>query len=192
MIFLGVSSLCIFSIIYYIHSGNKQSNTRRQKALTTAQITKVQSQKSVESVELKQVNDLQFLKNVSADQIKLLFENDIHSITQLKNKVRTHEDTVSYSKKLGVYRTLVEEWIRLGEFSKLYGIKHEYIELLKRNEVYTVMDLQNYDPEDLYTKLRNSTENKDIIPTLGMIKYWIRVSKNIQSDLLKSDITVTR
>ncbi len=125
----------------------------------------------------------------SSENIQLLINEEIYSIKQLRNRIRTQQDAISYSKKLGIYKNLVEDWVRLGEFSKLHGITQEYIDLLKLNGINTIMDLQNQDPNVLYYQCVR-THNRNA-PTLGMIKHWIRASKNINHSLIDNKISVS-
>ncbi len=154
----------------------KQPKKKSINALNQKKLDKTRERDIIEETFI-QHGDLYLLKNVSDEHIELLEEDQIYSIEQLRKKITTQQDANTFSEKLGIYKSLVDDWVRLGEFSRLHGITQVYIDLLEKNGVKTVRDLQNQDPIILYDKFRNMTDNTDPLPTMGMIKRWIRVSK---------------
>ena len=192
IIFIGVSAVCTVSMLFMVYFGKRQTY-REEEVLNSVQANEKQKQcleKFDEPVnKTRKVDDLHLLKNVSSEHIQLLVQDEIFTIKQLRDKIRTKQDARSYSKKLGIYKNLVEDWVRLGGFSKLHGITQEYIDLLKLNGINTIMDLQNQDPNVLYYQCVR-THNRNA-PTLGMIKHWIRASKNINHSLIDNKISVS-
>lgn len=170
---LSISTLLAFFLISYT---NKQPKKKSINALNQKKLDKTRERDIIEETFI-QHGDLYLLKNVSDEHIELLEEDQIYSIEQLRKKITTQQDANTFSEKLGIYKSLVDDWVRLGEFSRLHGITQDYIDLLEKNGVKTVRDLQNQDPIILYDKFRNMTDNTDPLPTMGMIKRWIRVSK---------------
>jgi hypothetical protein len=120
-------------------------------------------------------NDLYLLDKISDTHIKILNNEKIFRIEQLKEKIQTQQDTLDYSHKLNVYKTLVENWVRLGEFSKLSGITQDYIDILNMVGIKSVLDLKNQDPEALFDNLKRINTQKPL-PTLGMLRHWYRKS----------------
>jgi hypothetical protein len=124
--------------------------------------------------------DLKYLKNVSQDQMNKIISEKIYSIKDLREKIKTKKEIDEFSEKIGVYRRIINEWIILGEFSKLTGINQEYINLFSEVNINTLNDLSEYEPEDLYELLKK--ENINNIPTIGMLSHWIRISKKVSED----------
>ncbi len=124
-----------------------------------------------------QLCDLNLLKNVSEQHIELLHKEQIYNIEQLRMKISTNQDSTILSGKLRIYNSLIEDWIRLGEFSRLHGITQDYIDLLEKDGIKTIKDLHNRDPDILYKELREMTDISKPVPTVGMLSHWIRASK---------------
>jgi hypothetical protein len=120
--------------------------------------------------------DLFLLDKISEMQIKILNDEKIFRIEQFQKRIQTQEDAFTYSNKLNVYKDLVDNWVRLGDFSRLKGITQVYIDILEMVGIESIEDLKNNDPELIYGKLENLSHIKNPIPTLGMLKYWHRNS----------------
>lgn len=118
--------------------------------------------------------DLFLLEKISQTHIKALNDEKIYRIEQLQEKIKNLEDTVTYSNKLNVYNSLVDNWVRLGGFSGLFGITQDYIDILEMVGIKTIEDLKNHDPEVIYKKLQKLNDIEKPIPTLGMLKHWHR------------------
>ena len=131
--------------------------------------------------------DLPYLKNISIDELNLLLQEKISNIEDLKNKINTDKDVLELSEKLGIRRKLVEEWITLGEFSNLHGMTSEYIMLLKNAGITNVKDLSNRDPGHLWRKLAESNPDAKSLPSLGMIRYWVRNSEKIMLEQIEQN-----
>ena len=169
---IGTFSISITSILLIINLGTKQAKKKRSENIKTNQPVIV----DVKEQNIFVISDLHLLKKISDENIELLNKEKIYRIEGLRKKIITKQDTDLYSKKLGIYKSLVEDWVRLGEFSILHGITQEYIDLLERNGIKSTLDLFDQDPEILYNQLIQSNSINQL-PTLGMIKHWIRVSK---------------
>jgi hypothetical protein len=119
--------------------------------------------------------NLHLLDRISDAHIRILNNEKIFRIEQLQGKIKTEQDTLDYSYKLNVYKNLVENWVKLGEFSILSGITQDYIEILNMVGIKTVPDLSNQDPEALFDKI-NGIKTQKPLPTLGMLRHWHRKS----------------
>jgi hypothetical protein len=126
--------------------------------------------------------NLYILKEVNSDYINRLNSINIFSIKELRNKVNTEENIEILSDKTGIRKRLLDEWVRLGEFSRIQGIRQEHIKLFEKVGIKTVHELKEMDAEELYLSL-NDLKKKGIIdsdtPTIGMITRWIRLSRDI-------------
>lgn len=177
---LIVSAISVLLLISFYKNYSKRE--RLNKLKTSSEVVKANYPVNVEVKDqsLYKISDLHLLKKVSDEQLALLYEEKIYNIEDLRERIISRQDAVAYSKKLGIYKSLVEDWVRLGEFSILQGITQEYIDLFEMNGIKTITDLVDQDPEILYNKLKHKTDSTNSVPTLGMINHWIRVSKSAQ------------
>ena len=177
---LIVSAISVLLLISFYKNYSKRELLNKLK--TSSEVVKANYPVNVEVKDqsLYKISDLNLLKKVSEEQLALLYEEKIYNIEDLRERIISRQDAVAYSKKLGIYKSLVEDWVRLGEFSILQGITQEYIDLFEMNGIKTITDLVDQDPEILYNKLKHKTDSTNSVPTLGMINHWIRVSKSAQ------------
>jgi len=129
------------------------------------------------------------LKEVNSNYINSLNSIDIYSIKELRYKAHTKEEIEVISKKTGIRKKLLDEWVRLGEFSRIQGIRQEHINLFEKVDINTVHELKKMDPEELYMQLLHLKKQGMIdsdIPTIGMISRWIRVSQKTPDRILNN------
>lgn len=173
ILIIGTFSISISSTLLIIYLGTKQAKKKKSGIVKTNQPVIVDEKEQT----IFEISDLHLLKKISEENIESLNEEKIYRIEELRKKIITKQDTDLYSKKLGIYKSLVEDWVRLGEFSTLHGITQEYIDLLEMNGIKSTLDLYDKDPEILYKQLMQS-DSINQSPTLGMLKHWIRTSKD--------------
>ena len=173
ILIIGTFSISISSALLIIYLGTKQAKKKKSGIVKTNQPVIVDEKEQT----IFEISDLHLLKKISEENIESLNEEKIYRIEELRKKIITKQDTDLYSKKLGIYKSLVEDWVRLGEFSTLHGITQEYIDLLEMNGIKSTLDLYDKDPEILYKQLMQS-DSINQSPTLGMLKHWIRTSKD--------------
>ncbi|MFC1803601.1 DUF4332 domain-containing protein [Thermoproteota archaeon] len=166
-IFIGSTIFVSLSIFFSTRAAEKELSKNKQRIESIPEKSPIETH-----------SDLELLKNISDQHIELLRAENISSIKQLREKIITKQDTNTYSVKLGVYRKYVEEWVRLGEFSRLNGITQDHINLFERVGVKSVRDLSQQTPEVLHRLLIESSDgNWNVLPTLGILSRWIRISR---------------
>lgn len=173
ILIIGTFSISISSTLLIIYLGTKQAKKKKSGIVKTNQPVIIDEKEQT----IFEISDLHLLKKISEENIESLNEEKIYRIEELRKKIITKQDTDLYSKKLGIYKSLVEDWVRLGEYSTLHGITQEYIDLLEMNGIKSTLDLYDKDPEILYKQLMQS-DSINQSPTLGMLKHWIRTSKD--------------
>jgi len=173
ILIIGKFSISITITLLIIYLGTKQAKKKRSGIVKTNQPVIVDEKEQT----IFEISDLHLLKKISDENIESLNEEKIYRIEELRKKIITKKDTDLYSKKLGIYKSLVEDWVRLGEFSTLHGVTQEYIDLLEMNGIKSTLDLFDKDPEVFYKQLMQS-DSINQSPTLGMLKHWIRTSKD--------------
>ena len=149
ILIIGTFSISISSTLLIIYLGTKQAKKKKSGIVKTNQPVIVDEKEQT----IFEISDLHLLKKISEENIESLNEEKIYRIEELRKKIITKQDTDLYSKKLGIYKSLVEDWVRLGEFSTLHGITQEYIDLLEMNGIKSTLGLYDKDPEILYKQL---------------------------------------
>jgi hypothetical protein len=137
----------------------------------------------VNSPEVKGDSDLVYLKDISEREINILLLEEIKDIMDLKQKITNENDIIEFSEKLSIRKKIVEEWIRLGEFSRLHGITQNYITILEKIGINSVLELSKQDPNILREKMYQVEKNIENLPSIGMIRYWVRNSEKIKENI---------
>ena len=65
--------------------------------------------------------------------------------------------------------------------TQLQGMRSEHVTLLMEIGIKSINELSNWNPEELFRKIleqiRPHDNNRDWIPTQGMIRHWIRIAR---------------
>jgi hypothetical protein len=166
-----------------------RENQKKQRSISSVgvkeeivvSISTDEKKTNTSKVELVRENhNLYLLKGVNSNYIDMLNSINIFSINQLRDKLKTVDEIEEISKRTGIREKLIDEWVRLGEFSRIQGIRQEHINLFEKIGVKTIHELKKCDPEELYLKLFDLKKRGIInseIPTFGMISRWVRLSK---------------
>ena len=187
LLIVGVTLLVAF-FLYYSKRNNIQNKKQpNQQSLdkyfiTNNNITKTTNSNFISDTSVYNIaqTDLKYLKKVTQDQMQRIISEEIYSIQDLRKKIKSKKEIEDFSERIGAYKRLVNDWINLGEFSKLTGITQEYIDLFTSVNIKSLEDLSNKNPERLYELLKNEkTNDPNRIPTIGMISHWIRIAKKI-------------
>jgi hypothetical protein len=158
---------------------------------TRSRKEKSDSQDQLENQEIKVMEsfDLDNLKNITNENIATLRLKEINNILDLKKKISSENDIINYSEIMGIRRKLVEDWVSLGEFSQLHGININHISLFEKVGILSMQDLAKQEPAFLIKLLTQNQEIPNTVPTIGMLKYWIRNSKKITAQSNEKIVT---
>jgi len=86
------------------------------------------------------------------------------------------------AEKAGVTEKQILSWVNRADLARIKGIGTQYADLLKLAGVDTVPELAQRNYENLYAKLANVNEKKNLvrkIPTLSQTKDWILQAKKL-------------
>ena len=138
-------------------------------------------EKTMEEIRMiKQYHDISSIKGVSPINVKKLNSINIFTVSQLLEAGETFEGVLTINKRTGIYSKKIDEWVRLGDFSRIQGITQNHIELLGAANVFRVKDLAQKIPQELHLKLVELNNDSKFCldtPTLGMVTRWIRIAK---------------
>lgn len=193
---IGVGLLVAFFLYYSKRNIIQNEKQPKQQSLdkyfdTNKNIIKTTNNNSISETSFHNIEqtDLKYLKNVSQDQMHKIITEEIYSIKNLREKIRSKKEIEDFSERIGAYKKLVNEWINLGEFSKLTGITQEYIDIFATVNIKSLEDLSKQTPEKLYELLKHEkTIDPNSIPTIGMLSHWIRITKKIDQDKHKINL----
>lgn len=151
-------------------------------------------EKTMEEIRMiKQYRDISDIKGVSPINVKKLNSINIFTVSQLLKAGETFEGVLRINKRTGIYSKKIDEWVRLGDFSRIQGITQNHIDLLGAAKVSRVRDLSHQIPQELHIKLMELNKGNlycENTPTLGMVTRWIRIASSIAvpKELISSEI----
>jgi len=88
--------------------------------------------------------------------------------------------------KTGISNKLILEWVNLADLFRVKGIGEKYSDLLEEAGVDTVVELSKRKPENLYAKLLEVNQVKNLVkrpPTQKEIVSWIDQAKSLPRKL---------
>ncbi|MHA2393523.1 MAG: DUF4332 domain-containing protein [Promethearchaeota archaeon] len=140
-------------------------------------------EKTMEEIRMiKQYHDISSIKGVSPINVKKLNSINIFTVSQLLEAGETFEGVLTINKRTGIYSKKIDEWVKLGDFSRIQGITQNHIELLGAANVSRVKDLAQKIPQELHLKLVELNKDSKFClgtPTLGMVTRWIRIANTL-------------
>ena len=84
------------------------------------------------------------------------------------------------AKKAGVSSKLLLEWVNHADLFRIKGIGEEYSDLLEEAGVDTVPELAQRNAENLYAKLVQTNQEKELVrrlPTQAQVSDWVAQAK---------------
>jgi predicted flap endonuclease-1-like 5' DNA nuclease len=86
------------------------------------------------------------------------------------------------SEKTDISETLILEWVNLADLMRIKGVGEEYSDLLEEAGVDTVAELAQRNPDNLYAKLIEVNEEKELVrqlPNLDDVTSWVEQAKTL-------------
>ncbi|TFH18059.1 DUF4332 domain-containing protein [Candidatus Bathyarchaeota archaeon] len=173
-----ISTLVVLMLLYFETKSAQKEREQDEIKIRQTRIDETQYNN------IEQESDLEYLKNISSKEIKILQLEEIRNIMEFKARINTEDDIMDYSIKLGIHKRLVEDWVRLGEFSRLRGMTQDYLNLLEKAGITSLSDLSDQEAFDLLDRIKQVSEFEVNLLSIGMLSYWIRNAK--QTDLIES------
>jgi len=88
----------------------------------------------------------------------------------------------SMAEKTGISEKLILEWVNLSDLFRIKGVGEQYSDLLEEAGVDTVAELANRNPENLYNKMIEVNDKKNLVnrtPWLSSVKSWVKQAKEL-------------
>ncbi|MDD5603520.1 MAG: DUF4332 domain-containing protein [Eubacteriales bacterium] len=120
-----------------------------------------------------------------AYEVKLQ-EVGIKSIEALLDACVTKKGRTALAEKSGISEKLILKWANHADLSRVKGIGGEYSELLEAAGVDTVPELANRNAANLYKKMQEVNEKKELVrklPTQEQLEDWIKQASQLPRKL---------
>ena len=106
-----------------------------------------------------------------------LEDNGIHSQEELLEQCGRAYMRKQVAKRCNLSEKLLLKWLNRADLARVKGIGEEYADLLEAAGVDTVRELRLRNPENLYRKLAEVNNTKNLVrklPTFKMVQDWIQ------------------
>jgi predicted flap endonuclease-1-like 5' DNA nuclease len=120
------------------------------------------------------------IEGIGATYAAKLKEAGIATTEKLLEVGGTPQDRKDLAEKTGITGKLILEWVNLADLFRIKGIGEEYSDLLEEAGVDTVVELANRNPENLYQKLVETNEAKNLVrqlPSQAQVSDWVAQAK---------------
>ena len=92
------------------------------------------------------------------------------------------KDRKELSEKTGISMSLILEWVNRADLFRIKGVGEQYSDLLEESGVDSVVELARRVPENLYTKMVEVNEAKNLVdkpPSVDLLKDWVDQAKKL-------------
>lgn len=106
----------------------------------------------------------------------------VNSIEAFLEAAATKKGRIDLAEKSGISEKLILTWANHADLSRVKGIGSQYSDLLEEAGVDTVPELANRNPQNLYQKIMEVNEAKNLVrrpPSEKMIAGWIAQAKEL-------------
>ena len=89
----------------------------------------------------------------------------------------TKKGRVGLAEKSGLSEKNILEWVNAADLFRIRGVGSEYADLLEEAGVYTVVELANRKPENLFKKIVEVNTAKKLVrklPTEAQVADWVK------------------
>jgi len=110
----------------------------------------------------------------------------ITTTDDLLARCRTPSHREMLAAETGIGGKLILEWANLADLMRISGVAEEYADLLEEAGVDTVKELKHRVPENLYEKLVEVNEEKNLVrrlPSPEDVADWVKQAKNLEPTL---------
>jgi predicted flap endonuclease-1-like 5' DNA nuclease len=106
----------------------------------------------------------------------------IKTTTDLLEHCGTAKGREEMAEKTGISEKLLLEWVNLADLFRIKGVGEQFSDLLEEAGVDTVVELAQRNPENLYNKMLEVNEEKNLVnrtPHLSEVKSWVEQAKSL-------------
>lgn len=111
-----------------------------------------------------------------------LKEAGIASIEKLLEVCSSKKGRKDLAEKVDLSEKLILKWANHADLMRIKGVGGEYAELLEASGVDTIPELAQRNPENLYKKMVEVNEEKELVrklPTEKQIQKWVKEADSL-------------
>ena len=111
-----------------------------------------------------------------------LASKGISTAEELLEKGASPQGRKRIAEETGISAKLLLEWINHVDLFRIKGVSEEYADLLEASGVDTIRELAQRNPENLYQKLVEVNDKKELVrrlPSDDQVKEWIEQAKGL-------------
>jgi len=116
------------------------------------------------------------LEGVGPVYAEKLIAAGIKTVEALLKAGATPKGRQELAEKTGVSGTLILRWVNFADLYRIKGVGEEYSELLEAAGVDTVKELAQRNADNLYTKIVEVNQKKELVrqlPTSKQVASWV-------------------
>lgn len=125
---------------------------------------------------------LQMIEGIGEVYEEKLKAAGITSVENLLEKGSTKKGRKGLAEAADVSEKLILKWVNHADLARIKGIGGQYSELLEAAGVDTVPELATRNPENLFTKMVETNEAKNLVrklPTEKQVQEWVLQAKEL-------------
>jgi predicted flap endonuclease-1-like 5' DNA nuclease len=122
------------------------------------------------------------VEGIGAVYAQKLVSVGITTTNKLLKKGATPKGRAELEEKTGISHDLILEWVNLCDLFRIKGVGEEYSDLLEEAGVDTVPELAQRNPENLYAKLVETNDMKELVrqlPSQRQVADWVEQAKSL-------------
>lgn len=111
-----------------------------------------------------------------------LVKAGIRTVEALLSVGATPRGREELSKKSGIDKTYILEWVNHADLYRIKGVAEEYSDLLEEAGVDTVVELAQRRPDNLHAKIIKVNNVKKLVrrtPSLSEVTRWVNQAKRL-------------
>ncbi len=122
------------------------------------------------------------IEGIGETYAEKLNQAGITTLEALLTSGATPKGRKELAEKTGIGGKLILNWVNRADLARVKGIGEEYADLLEAGGVDTVPELAQRNPENLYQKLLDVNEEKQLVrkpPTQEQVRGWVEQAKGL-------------
>ncbi|MBD3205729.1 DUF4332 domain-containing protein [Candidatus Bathyarchaeota archaeon] len=111
-----------------------------------------------------------------------LYDIDINTVSDLLERGADPTGRNEIAEQADISPKLILEWVNHADLYRIEGVEGQFADLLEEAGVDTVPELARRNPENLYNKIIEVNEEKNLVntlPELNDVKEWVEQAKSL-------------
>ena len=128
---------------------------------------------------MARIINIEGIGKIYAEKLKAV---GIKTTEELLEACYSKKARADMAERTGISEKLILEWVNLADLFRIKGVGEQFSDLLEEAGVDTVIELALRNPENLYTKMLQVNEEKNLVnraPHLSEVKSWVEQAKTL-------------